>query len=54
MTKCQHAWEEIKQCYMDAPILISLHWDMEFHVHTNDFNLAIEVMLVQNLTKKCD
>ncbi len=41
-------------CYMDAPIFISPHWDIEFHVHTYISNLAIEVMLVQNLTKKCD
>jgi hypothetical protein len=33
ITECQKAWEAIKQCYMDAPILISLHWDLEFHVH---------------------
>jgi hypothetical protein len=26
---------------MDAPILISLHWDIEFHVHTNASNLAV-------------
>jgi hypothetical protein len=39
---------------MDAPILISPHWDIEFHVHTNAFNLVVKVMLVQNLTKKCN
>jgi hypothetical protein len=26
-TQCQHAWEKIKECYMDAPILISPHWE---------------------------
>jgi hypothetical protein len=51
-TQCQKASKKIKQCYMDAPILISLHWDIECHVHTNAFNLAIKVMLAQNLTKK--
>jgi hypothetical protein len=44
MAKCQHAWEEIKQCYMDAPNLISFHWDIEFHIHTNIFNLVVEAM----------
>jgi hypothetical protein len=44
-TKCQQAWEEIKQHYMDAPILISSHWDIKFHVHTNAFDLAIGIML---------
>jgi hypothetical protein len=39
---------------MDTPILISPHWDLEFHVHTNAFSLVGGVMLVQNLTKKCD
>ncbi len=52
--KCQHAWEEIKQCYMDALILISLHWDIEFHVHTYASNLVVEIMLAQNLIKKCN
>jgi len=27
---------------------------MEFHVHTNASNLVVEIMLVQNATKKCD
>jgi hypothetical protein len=39
---------------MDAPILISPHWDIEFHVHTDKFNLVVEAMLVQNLTRKYD
>jgi hypothetical protein len=43
--QCQNAWEKIKQHYMDALILISPRWDIECHVHTNAFNLAIEVML---------
>jgi hypothetical protein len=51
-TQCQKASKKIKQCYMYASILISPHWDIECHVHTNAFNLAIKVMLSQNLTKK--
>ncbi len=44
----------LKQRYLDAPILIAPKWDMEFHVHTDASNLAIEVMLIQNPTRKCD
>jgi hypothetical protein len=54
IAKCQEAWEVINQSYMDAPILISLHWDLEFHVHINTFNLTTRNMLAQNPTKKCD
>jgi hypothetical protein len=54
IAKCQEACEVIKQSYMDALILISLHWDMEFHVHTYIFNLVPGAMLAQNPTKKND
>jgi hypothetical protein len=39
---------------MDAPILISPNWDIKFHVHINASNLAVEVMLAQNLIEKCN
>jgi F0F1-type ATP synthase membrane subunit a len=39
---------------MDAPILISHHWDIELHVHTIAFDLVIGVMLAYNLIGKCD
>jgi hypothetical protein len=39
---------------MNTPILISLHWDFEFDVHTDASNIAIGVMSMQNLTRKCD
>jgi hypothetical protein len=39
---------------MDARILISPHWDFEFHVHIDASNLVVRVMLAQNLIKKCD
>jgi hypothetical protein len=39
---------------MDAPILIPLKWDIEFHVHSNASNLAMGVILAQNPTRKCD
>jgi hypothetical protein len=39
---------------MDTTILISPHWDLEFHVHSDAFNLAVIVMLTHNFTKKCD
>jgi hypothetical protein len=36
---------------MDALILISLHWDIEFHVHTNVSNLAIKLCWCKTLSK---
>jgi hypothetical protein len=39
---------------MDAPILIPLKWDNQFHVHTNASNLAMGVILAQNPIGKCD
>jgi hypothetical protein len=32
-TKCQNVWEEIKNQYVQAPIHISLNWELESHVH---------------------
>jgi len=32
--KCQNVWEDIKNQYVQAPILISPNWELEFHVHT--------------------
>jgi hypothetical protein len=54
ITECQKAWEAIKQCHMDAPILISPHGDLEFYVHTYTYNLMVRDMLAQNLIEKCD
>jgi hypothetical protein len=39
---------------MDAQILISPHWDIEFHVHTFAYNLVVKFMLSQNFIEKCD
>jgi hypothetical protein len=39
---------------MDAPTLISPHWDIEFHVHIDASNLVVGAMLAQNLTIKCN
>jgi hypothetical protein len=44
----------IKNIYIDAPMLISPNWQVEFHVHTNASLLVIGVMLSQNLTRKND
>jgi len=32
--KCQNVWEEIKNHYVQTPILISPNWELEFHAHT--------------------
>jgi len=39
---------------MDALILISPHWNLEFHVHSNAFNSTVIVMPTHNLIEKCD
>jgi hypothetical protein len=51
-TKCQESWDQIKQKYMEAPILIPPNWQLEFHVHTYASLLAIGVMLAHNPTGK--
>jgi hypothetical protein len=33
ITKCQTTWKNIKNWYIQAPILISPNWELEFHVH---------------------
>jgi hypothetical protein len=35
-----------------APIQISPNWKMEFHVHTDAFQLTIKTILAQNQTSK--
>jgi hypothetical protein len=36
----QNVKEEIKNRYVQALILISLDWELEFHVHTNAFQIG--------------
>jgi hypothetical protein len=31
--ECQTAWKDIKNRYIQAPILINPNWELEFHVH---------------------
>jgi hypothetical protein len=31
--ECQTTWEDIKNRYIQVPILISPNWELEFHVH---------------------
>ncbi len=44
----------IKQKYIEAPILISPNWQVEFHVHTNASLLDVGVVLSQSLIGKND
>jgi hypothetical protein len=44
----------IKQKYIEAPILISPNWQVDFHVHTDGSLLAVRVMLFQNVARKSD
>ncbi len=53
-TKHQKAWDQIKQKYMEALILIPSNWQLEFHVHTNASLSIIGVILAQNPTGKYD
>jgi hypothetical protein len=52
--ECQKAWEFIKHKYIEASILISPNWWVEFHVHTNASMLIMGVILFQNVTGKSD
>jgi len=52
--RCESAWQQIKQQYTMAPILIPPRWDLEFHVHSDASNLAVGAMLAQNPTGKSD
>ncbi len=54
VSECQTTWELIKQKYIKTLILITLNWDVEFHVHIDASMLTIGVMLTQNLTRKHD
>jgi hypothetical protein len=47
-TKCQEAWDQIKQKYMEAPILIPPNGQLEFHVHIDASLLTIGVVLAYN------
>jgi hypothetical protein len=51
-TKCQTAWEDIKNQYIQAPLLISPNWELEFHVHIDASQLAVGVVLAHNPTCK--
>ncbi len=43
--ECQTVWEDIKNCYIQPPILINPTWELEFHVHTDAFQLAVGAIL---------
>jgi len=43
--ECQNAWEEINNWYVQAPMLISPNWELEFHVHIDASQLAIRAIL---------
>jgi hypothetical protein len=52
--ECHKTWELIKHKYIEAPILISPNWQMEFHVHTNASLLIVGAMSSHNVTRKND
>jgi hypothetical protein len=51
---CQKAWKLIKHKYIEALILRSPNWQVEFHVHTNASLLIVGAMLFHNVTWKND
>jgi hypothetical protein len=52
IVECQIAWEDIKNKYIQVPILISPNWELEFHVHIDAFQLIVGAILAQNPTCK--
>ncbi len=52
--ECQKVWELIKHKYVEAPILISPNWQVEFHVHTYASLSTVWAMLSQNVTRNND
>jgi hypothetical protein len=50
----QTTWEYIKNWYIQAHILTSPNWELEFHVHTYLFQLVVRVILDQIPTSKID
>jgi hypothetical protein len=47
-TECNQAFTEIKKRYVNVPILITVNWKLEFHIHTDASDIAIRAMLAQN------
>jgi hypothetical protein len=35
LNELKNVWEEIKNQYIQAPILINSNWELQFHVHMN-------------------
>jgi hypothetical protein len=46
--ECQIALEDINNQCIQVHILISPNWELEFHVHTIAFQLAVRAILAQN------
>ena len=53
-TECENACQYIKTRYQNAPILIGVDWNLEFHVHTDASDIAVGAMLAQNPIGKTD
>jgi hypothetical protein len=37
IVECQTIWEDIKNWYIQASIVITFNWELEYHVYTNAF-----------------
>ena len=52
--EAQAALDKIELAYSNASILIAPDWSRSFHVHTSASNIAVGVMLAQNINGKHD
>ncbi len=52
--ECQNEWEEIKNRYVQAPIMINPNQELKFHVHIYASHLTVGAILVQNPIGKFD
>ena len=50
----QQTFELVKRLQTTTPILMTLNWSMEFHVHCDASNIAIRAVLAQNVNEKID
>jgi len=48
IVECQTAWEDIKNRYIQPPIIINPNWELEFHVYIDASRLVVVAILAQN------
>jgi hypothetical protein len=48
--ECQKRFDTLKQKMVIAPILVFPDWINEFHVHVDEYSIALGVVLAQPIT----